>query len=71
MMMQEIEKFLLKEPFEAFRINTSGGLSYIVDKPHNVAMGKSKISLFPAGTDDWILIAALHIASIESIKQAA
>jgi hypothetical protein len=70
-MMEEIQKLLAKDPFEPFRINTSGGLTYIIDKPQNVALGRSKISFFPAGTDDWILIPVLHIASVESIKQAA
>jgi hypothetical protein len=43
----------------------------VIDNPHSVALGKSRISIFPAGTDDWILVPILHISSIESIKQAA
>ena len=70
-MFQELREHLDKDPFEPFRIVTSSGDKYLVENPHNVAFGESRIGLFPPKTNIWIVIRLNQITALESAQEAA
>ncbi len=70
-MLEDIEELLSKLPFEPFRIVISSGDKYAVSNPHNVAIGKSKLSYFFPRSDHWVFIRLNQITAIESLKSAS
>lgn len=70
-MIQDLKDLLHKEPFEPFRIVTNSGEKYSVENPDNVALGESRIGIFPPKTNRWILIRLNQITALESAHEAA
>lgn len=62
-----IREMLSREPFEAFRIATSGGESFIIRDPHAVALMKSEVFIAHPGSDRRTFIPLLHVVTVETI----
>jgi len=69
-MIDELKELLDKEPFESFRIISTSGDRYTIENPHNVALGESRIGIFPPRTNRWIVLRLNQITALESIDQA-
>jgi hypothetical protein len=68
MVAKTIQERLAREPFQPFRIRTSGGTSYDVPHPHLVALLKSEVFIAAPNSDRWTQIPYLHIGSVEAIS---
>jgi hypothetical protein len=74
----QIRQFLLREPFEPFRLYVLETTSYEVERPEWVILGKAVVALyFPAAgqfPSPWrrrVVIALLHVSKLELIETAA
>lgn len=63
----EIQELLAREPFQPFRVRSTGGGSYDVRNPALAVPMKSRLFIATTDSDDWTLVPYLHIAAIESI----
>lgn len=66
---KELEEYLNKEPFEAFRINTADGKHFDVQDLRLVVPMATRIFL-AYGKDRWTFIILRHITSLESLQAA-
>jgi hypothetical protein len=67
MIADAIRDALTADPFEPFRIMTSGGESFVVRDPQTVALMKSRVFIAHPKGDKWTFLLYLHIAGIESV----
>lgn len=66
-MINTIKEILDREPFEAFRIATSGGESFIIRDPHLVAVLKSEVFVAQPRSDRRSFIPLLHVVTVETL----
>ena len=66
-----IEEFLHREPFRPFRIITSSGKEYDVRNPALVVVMKRDVFYAYPGKEDFTIISLTHVASVDTIQQAA
>jgi len=64
---ETIREMLARDPFEPFRIVTSGGESFIVRDPHTVALMKSEVFIAQPKTDRRTFIPLLHVITVKTI----
>jgi hypothetical protein len=64
---ETIREFLDREPFEAFRVVTSSGESYVVRNPHNVALLRSEVFIAAPNSDRRTFVPLLHVAAVETL----
>jgi hypothetical protein len=69
-MFEALYELLDKIPFQPFRIVTNSGKSYEVENPHNVAVSKTLVSIFPPRTEGWVLIRITEVTAVESATLA-
>jgi hypothetical protein len=62
-----IREMLARDPFEPFRIVTSGGESFIIRDPHTVALLKSEVFIAQSRSDRRTFIPLLHVVTVETI----
>ena len=62
-----IREMLARDPFEPFRIVTSGGESFVVRDPHTVALMKSEVFIAHPRSDRRTFIPLLHVVTVETI----
>src|SRR5262245_21254818 len=62
-----IREMLTRDPFEPFRIVTSGGESFVVRDPLTVALLKSEVFIAQPKSDRRTFIPLLHVVTVESI----
>lgn len=67
MISDTIREMLSRDPFEPFRIATSGGESFIVRDPHTVALMKSEVFIAQPKTDRRTFIPLLHVVTVETL----
>jgi hypothetical protein len=60
-----LQELVRKDPFQPFRIVTSGGKEYLVNDPHLVVVMRSEIFYAFPSKDRWTTIPISHISSIE------
>ncbi len=62
-----IREMLARDPFEPFRIVTSGGESFIIRDPHAVALMKSQVFIAHPRSDRRTFIPLLHVVTAATI----
>lgn len=67
MIADTIREMLTRDPFEPFRIATSGGESFIIRDPQTVALMKSQVFIAQPRSDRHTYIPLLHVVTVESI----
>ena len=65
---QTIRELLGRDPFEPFRILTSGGESFTIRDPLTVAMLKSEVFIAEPKSDRWTFLPLLHISGVDSLR---
>ena len=58
---------LAREPFQAFRVWTSGGQHYDVLNPHMAALMKSRLFIALPNSDRSVMVSYLHITALETL----
>lgn len=69
MIAADLKERLLRDPFEPFRIRSSGGATYNITQPFLVALMKSKVFIAAPNSDRWDELSYLHIAALESLDR--
>lgn len=62
-----IREMLRREPFESFRLVTSGGESYVVHNPDLLALLKSEVFIAQPNSDKRTFIPLLHLTAVETM----
>ena len=62
-----VRDLLHSEPFQSFRILTSGGESFVVRNPDLAVMMKSQVFIAQPNSDRSTYIPFLHIAMVETL----
>jgi hypothetical protein len=62
-----IREMLARDPFEPFRIATSGGESFVIRDPHKVALMKSEVFIVHPRSDRRTFVPLLHVVTVETI----
>ncbi len=63
---EELHELLKADPFEPFRIATTGGDKYQVRNPHNIVIMRDRIFYAYPKNDKWVFIRKNQISAIES-----
>ena len=66
MLLSDIKERLSRDPFEPFRIRSSGGESHDITSPFLVALMKSKLFIAAPNSDHWAELSYLHVSALES-----
>jgi hypothetical protein len=64
---ETVRELLDRDPFEPFRILTSGGESFIIRDPHTVALMKSQVFIAHPNTDRWTYVPWLHVSAVDRV----
>ncbi len=64
-MLEDLKQLLATDPFQPFRIVMASGKEYIVTSPYQVALGKSQINFYQAGSDDWSVLRLNQVVSFD------
>jgi hypothetical protein len=67
MIADTIREMLTRDPFEAFRIATSAGESFVIRDPHAVALMKSQVFIAHPRSDRHTFIPLLHVVTVETV----
>lgn len=62
-----IREMLDRDPFEPFRIATSGGESFIIRDPHTVALMRSEVFIAEPKSDRRSYVPLLHVVTVETL----
>ena len=65
-----VRERLQRRPFEPLVIRLSGGETYEVRHPENVALGKARIVVVDPETDRMAVCSLLHVTSIQTLQPA-
>ena len=65
-----VRELLQRRPFEPLVIRLSGGETYEVRHPENVALGKARIVIVDPETDRMAVCSLLHVTSIQTLQLA-
>jgi len=65
-----VRELLQRRPFEPLVIRLSGGETYEVRHPENVALGKARIVVVDPETDRMAVCSLLHVTSIQTLQPA-
>jgi hypothetical protein len=60
-----IQALQRRDPFDPFRIVISSGDKYLVENPHNLAIGESLLSYFYPHSDRFVFIRINQLVAIE------
>ena len=76
MTLQDFQKLLKAQPFQPFRLVTSGGERYEVRHPEMAFLTRTTIVLGLAPdtrgvAEDWTMISLLHVTAIEPVRATA
>lgn len=63
-----IRDLLDRDPFEPFRILTSGGESFTIRDPHAIALLKSELFIAHSDSDRWTFVPRMHIAAVDKLR---
>jgi hypothetical protein len=63
-----VRELLQRRPFEPLAIRLSGGETYEIRHPENVALGKARLVIVDPETDRMAVCSLLHITSIETLQ---
>lgn len=63
-----IRELLDRDPFQPFRILTSGGESFVIRDPHSIAMMKSEVFIAHPGSDRRSYVPYLHVAAVDTLN---
>lgn len=63
-----IRDLLDRDPFEPFRILTSGGESFTIRDPHAIALLKSEVFIAHPDSDRWTFVPRLHVAAVDKLR---
>lgn len=62
-----IRELLDRDPFQPFRILTSGGESFVIRDPHSIAIMKSEVFIAHPGSDRRSYVPYLHVAAVDTL----
>ena len=68
---ETVKEWLAKQPFEAFEIRMSNGVTYQVRHPEFAFVMKSNVVIGDPESERVFVCALLHVASIETLRQTA
>jgi len=64
----DLKEMLTREPFVPFKIVLTGGDSYEVESPFQIAIGKSQLNYYYAKSDRKAILRLNQVAAFETLQ---